>query len=144
MFMNRVDIVLICLLEYNRLYRLSSLLDLWIYYSCVSYKVVFQNVLVWLEECEKHNLTNRVPRILVGNKCDCTDSKAVNTNLAQRVADAHNMPVSSYLWLYFQNYGYHFNPTCLFDFQAKIVIALIKKLLATNKTFVKQLKQLYN
>lgn len=123
MFMNRVEIVLICLREYNRLYRLSSLsvlLDLLIYYSCVSYKVVFQNVLVWIEECEKHNLTNQVPRILVGNKCDCTDSKAVNTNLAQRVADAHNMPVSSYLLLYFQNYGYYFNGTCLFDFQAKL------------------------
>ncbi|KAG8261850.1 hypothetical protein J6590_064706 [Homalodisca vitripennis] len=47
---------------------------------------------LWLEECEKHNLTNQVPRILVGNKCDCRESVAVNTNLAQRIADAHNMP----------------------------------------------------
>ncbi|KAG8265112.1 Ras- protein Rab-33B [Homalodisca vitripennis] len=52
----------------------------------------FQSLPLWLEECEKHNLTNQVPRILVGNKCDCRESVAVNTNLAQRIADAHNMP----------------------------------------------------
>uniref|UniRef100_A0A1B6F5Y9 Ras-related protein Rab-33B n=1 Tax=Cuerna arida TaxID=1464854 RepID=A0A1B6F5Y9_9HEMI len=53
----------------------------------------FQSLPLWLEECEKHNLTNQVPRILVGNKCDCRESVAVNTNLAQRIADAHNMPL---------------------------------------------------
>lgn len=52
---------------------------------------------MWLEECEKHQLTTQVPRILVGNKCDCKDTQAVNTNLAQRFADAHNMPVSKHL-----------------------------------------------
>ncbi|XP_054262643.1 putative Ras-related protein Rab-33 [Macrosteles quadrilineatus] len=53
----------------------------------------FQNVPVWLEECERHNITRQIPRILVGNKCDCVESVAVSTNLAQRLADSHNMPL---------------------------------------------------
>lgn len=35
-----------------------------------------------------------MPRILVGNKCDCNEFYAVNTNIAQRLADKFNMPVS--------------------------------------------------
>uniref|UniRef100_A0A1B6KUP7 Ras-related protein Rab-33B n=1 Tax=Graphocephala atropunctata TaxID=36148 RepID=A0A1B6KUP7_9HEMI len=53
----------------------------------------FQSLPGWLEECDKHNLTNQVPRIMVGNKCDRKEYVAVNTNLAQRIADAHNMPL---------------------------------------------------
>ncbi|GLH01150.1 Ras-related protein Rab-26 [Gryllus bimaculatus] len=46
----------------------------------------------WMEECEKNNLTRDIPRILVGNKCDCKDVQ-VKTNSAQRFADLHNMPL---------------------------------------------------
>uniref|UniRef100_T1INF3 small monomeric GTPase n=1 Tax=Strigamia maritima TaxID=126957 RepID=T1INF3_STRMM len=53
----------------------------------------FENLPLWVEECNLHHLTGNVPRILVGNKCDCRDSIAVGTNLAQRFADMHNMPL---------------------------------------------------
>jgi Ras-related protein Rab-33B len=58
------------------------------------YAVMFQSLSQWIEECDHHNLTSNVPRILVGNKCDCKEKKAVSTNAAQRFADIHNMPVS--------------------------------------------------
>lgn len=47
----------------------------------------------WIEECDRHNLNLEIPRILVGNKCDMTDIVAVNTNLAQKFADSHTMPL---------------------------------------------------
>ena len=46
-----------------------------------------------MEECDTHHLTAEVPRILVGNKCDLKHEQAVSTNMAQRFADLHNMPV---------------------------------------------------
>lgn len=52
----------------------------------------FQSLPQWIEECNNHNLTD-VPRILVGNKCDCKEMQAVRTNAAQRFADFHNMPL---------------------------------------------------
>ena len=48
----------------------------------------------WIEECDGHNLTVLIPRILVGNKFDCKENQTVNTNRAQMFADMHNMPVS--------------------------------------------------
>lgn len=48
---------------------------------------------LWIEECNKHNLTTDIPRILVGNKCDMSNAAIVNTNMAQRFADSHNMPL---------------------------------------------------
>jgi len=53
----------------------------------------FENMLQWIEECDRHNLNKTIPRILVGNKCDETDKVSVNTNTAQRFADAHGMPL---------------------------------------------------
>lgn len=53
----------------------------------------FENMPSWIEECDRHNLNKYIPRILVGNKCDIVDRVAVNTNLAQKFADAHNMPL---------------------------------------------------
>lgn len=53
----------------------------------------FENMPHWVEECDKHNLTSDIPRILVGNKCDLRDRVAVSTNMAQKFADAHNMPL---------------------------------------------------
>lgn len=53
----------------------------------------FQALLQWVEECDKHDLGYEIPRILVGNKCDCEELQAVNTNVAQRFADQHNMPL---------------------------------------------------
>lgn len=33
----------------------------------------FESLPAWIEECDRHRLsTHEVPRILVGNKCDCT------------------------------------------------------------------------
>lgn len=54
----------------------------------------FQALVQWIEECDKHDLGYEIPRILVGNKCDCEELQAVNTNVAQRFADQHNMPVN--------------------------------------------------
>jgi Ras-related protein Rab-33B len=56
--------------------------------------VMLQSLPQWIEECDYHNLTRDVPRILVGNKCDCKENQVVKTNAAQRFADFHNMPVS--------------------------------------------------
>ena len=53
----------------------------------------FDNMPGWIEECDRHNLNKEIPRILVGNKCDMIDKVAVNTNLAQKFADTHNMPL---------------------------------------------------
>lgn len=53
----------------------------------------FENLPGWIEECNKHSLNKQMPRILVGNKCDMTDKVSVNTNLAQKFADTHNMPL---------------------------------------------------
>jgi hypothetical protein len=55
--------------------------------------LMLQSLPQWIEECDLHNLTD-VPRILVGNKCDCKEKQVVRTNAAQRFADYHNMPVS--------------------------------------------------
>lgn len=52
----------------------------------------FQSLPQWIEECDLHNLKD-VPRILVGNKCDCKKMQVVRTNAAQRFADFHNMPL---------------------------------------------------
>ena len=53
----------------------------------------FENMSQWIEECDKHSLNKHIPRILVGNKCDMVDKIAVNTNMAQKFADAHGMPL---------------------------------------------------
>ncbi|XP_073428219.1 ras-related protein Rab-33B [Dendrobates tinctorius] len=53
----------------------------------------FQSLPAWIEECKRHLLTNDVPRILVGNKCDLKDSIQVPTDLAQKFADLHSMPM---------------------------------------------------
>jgi Ras-related protein Rab-33B len=53
----------------------------------------FESLPQWIEECDYHNLTRDVPRILVGNKCDCKEHQVVKTNAAQRFADIHNMPL---------------------------------------------------
>ena len=53
----------------------------------------FENMPQWVDECDRHNLTTDIPRILVGNKCDIKDKIAVSTNLAQKFADIHNMPL---------------------------------------------------
>lgn len=53
----------------------------------------FENMPQWIEECDRHNLNKHIPRILVGNKCDVVERVAVNTNLAQKFADSHSMPL---------------------------------------------------
>lgn len=53
----------------------------------------FESMPAWIEECDRHNLNREIPRILVGNKCDMKEKIAVNTNLAQKFADSHNMPL---------------------------------------------------
>lgn len=53
----------------------------------------FENMSQWIEECDRHNLNKHIPRILVGNKCDMVDRVAVNTNMAQKFADTHGMPL---------------------------------------------------
>lgn len=53
----------------------------------------FESMPAWIEECDRHNLNKDIPRLLVGNKCDMKEKIAVNTNLAQKFADSHNMPL---------------------------------------------------
>uniref|UniRef100_W5MWZ7 small monomeric GTPase n=1 Tax=Lepisosteus oculatus TaxID=7918 RepID=W5MWZ7_LEPOC len=53
----------------------------------------FQSLPAWIEECKQHSLGVEVPRILVGNKCDLRDAVRVGTDLAQKFADSHSMPL---------------------------------------------------
>lgn len=53
----------------------------------------FESLPHWLDECDRHNLTTDIPRMMVGNKCDCRDKVAISTHVAQRFADLHNMPL---------------------------------------------------
>ncbi|CAH1268158.1 RAB33B [Branchiostoma lanceolatum] len=53
----------------------------------------FENMPAWIDECDRHSLSADVPRILVGNKCDEKDKIQVSTNLAQKFADMHCMPL---------------------------------------------------
>jgi len=54
----------------------------------------FQGLSSWIEECERYiDSSSDTPRILVGNKCDLQDRVEVDTNIAQRFADAHSMPL---------------------------------------------------
>ncbi|ROT61967.1 hypothetical protein C7M84_020216 [Penaeus vannamei] len=53
----------------------------------------FMSLPSWIEECNHHSLSYNIPRILVGNKCDCKDHLEVPTNVAQRFADRHSMPL---------------------------------------------------
>lgn len=54
----------------------------------------FQNLTFWIDEYNRNceNVSDSVPRILVGNKCDLED-QLVNTNAAQTFADMHQMPL---------------------------------------------------
>ncbi|XP_070554001.1 putative Ras-related protein Rab-33 [Ptychodera flava] len=53
----------------------------------------FSGMPVWIDECERHSLSADIPRILVGNKCDIKHKIAVPTSMAQKFADANNMPL---------------------------------------------------
>lgn len=54
----------------------------------------FNNLVNWVEECDRHNLSKSIPRLVVGNKCDqITDQPSVSANSAQKFADQHNMPL---------------------------------------------------
>uniref|UniRef100_A0A8V0XUC0 RAB33B, member RAS onco family n=1 Tax=Gallus gallus TaxID=9031 RepID=A0A8V0XUC0_CHICK len=53
----------------------------------------FHSLPSWIEECKQHLLTNDIPRILVGNKCDLRNAIQVPTDLAQKFADTHSMPL---------------------------------------------------
>jgi small GTP-binding protein len=55
----------------------------------------FESLPIWVQECNRHQLTYAIPRILVGNKCDIAAGRVVDTARAQKFADLHNMPVSS-------------------------------------------------
>lgn len=56
----------------------------------------FQNLTHWIGEFNQYqgcSTSLRIPRILVGNKCDCKNNVAVCTNMAQKFADIHDMPL---------------------------------------------------
>ncbi|CAF1121255.1 unnamed protein product [Adineta steineri] len=54
----------------------------------------FENLPGWINECDKHVLDQNLPRVLVGNKCDVSPDDIVVPNaVAQRFADAHNIPL---------------------------------------------------
>ncbi|XP_061647459.1 ras-related protein Rab-33B-like isoform X1 [Phyllopteryx taeniolatus] len=53
----------------------------------------FQSVPDWIEECGRHAVGALAPRVVVGNKCDLRDRREVPTSAAQRLADAHDMPL---------------------------------------------------
>ncbi|XP_062380596.1 ras-related protein Rab-33A [Sardina pilchardus] len=51
----------------------------------------FQNLKLWIQECNSHHVSPLVPRVLVGNKCDLVSQIQVPSNTALKFADAHNM-----------------------------------------------------
>lgn len=55
----------------------------------------FQNLTYWIAEFNQYqgHSSTHIPKILVGNKCDCTEHVAVSTNMAQKFADSHDMPL---------------------------------------------------
>ncbi|XP_042685796.1 ras-related protein Rab-33B [Centrocercus urophasianus] len=53
----------------------------------------FHSLPSWIEECKQHLLASDIPRILVGNKCDLRNAIQVPTDLAQKFADTHSMPL---------------------------------------------------
>ncbi|KAL1777832.1 ras-related protein Rab-33B [Sigmodon hispidus] len=53
----------------------------------------FHSLPSWIEECKQHLLASDIPRILVGNKCDLRSAIQVPTDLAQKFADTHSMPL---------------------------------------------------
>nr|XP_009940867.1 PREDICTED: ras-related protein Rab-33B [Opisthocomus hoazin] len=53
----------------------------------------FHSLPSWIEECKQHLLSSDIPRILVGNKCDLRSAIQVPTDLAQKFADTHSMPL---------------------------------------------------
>ncbi|RXM98062.1 N-alpha-acetyltransferase 16, NatA auxiliary subunit [Acipenser ruthenus] len=53
----------------------------------------FESLPDWIEECARHSVSPSVPRIMVGNKCDLTDTCQISTSCAQRLADNYNLPL---------------------------------------------------
>lgn len=55
----------------------------------------FQNLSHWIAEFNQYqgHSSSHIPKILVGNKCDCKEHIAVSTNTAQKFADSHDMPL---------------------------------------------------
>jgi Ras-related protein Rab-1A len=51
----------------------------------------FTNVLQWLNEIDRYASEN-VNKLLVGNKCDLSDKRAVSTDDASAFAKSHNIP----------------------------------------------------
>lgn len=58
------------------------------------YTVLLQSLPEWIEECKYHSVGSDIPRVLVGNKCDCKEKQVVKRSEALRFSDIHNMPVS--------------------------------------------------
>ncbi|XP_054721173.1 putative Ras-related protein Rab-33 [Uloborus diversus] len=60
----------------------------------VTKMVSFQNLSHWIGEFNMYQgQCADIPKILVGNKCDCKSTIAVSTNMAQKFADSHDMPL---------------------------------------------------
>ncbi|XP_071950667.1 putative Ras-related protein Rab-33 [Antedon mediterranea] len=53
----------------------------------------FESLPMWIDECDRHSLAPDIPRVLVGNKCDMVDNVLITTGMAQKFADANNMPL---------------------------------------------------
>ncbi|CAH8469539.1 unnamed protein product [Heterobilharzia americana] len=51
----------------------------------------FSNVTSWLQEIGRYS-NSKVSRLLVGNKCDLTSRRAVETSVAKSFASEHQMP----------------------------------------------------
>ncbi|SMN18567.1 similar to Saccharomyces cerevisiae YFL038C YPT1 Rab family GTPase, involved in the ER-to-Golgi step of the secretory pathway [Maudiozyma saulgeensis] len=51
----------------------------------------FNGVKMWLQEIDRY-ATSTVLKLLVGNKCDLTDKRIVEFDIAKEFADANNMP----------------------------------------------------
>jgi len=59
-------------------------------YDCTD-KESFNNVKQWMGEIDRYACEN-VNKLLVGNKCDLTDEKTVDTNTAKEFADSYDIP----------------------------------------------------
>ena len=53
----------------------------------------FESLVMWLQEYSHYGSQGKVPRILIGNKCDLIEERSVSSNLARKFADQHDMPL---------------------------------------------------
>ena len=52
----------------------------------------FESLTLWVEEYKHYAIADKVIKILIGNKSDLTESKTVQSSVARKFAEQHDMP----------------------------------------------------